>query len=101
MYINVCDCCCYSCCLFKKKDDSQAPRSPPALGAGAGVEELTDPVLPPPTFASTLESLAEISLSIEITVLRSDMMRFVFVSCCQEKKRFFFGDLSALSVFQF
>ena len=87
-------------CL-KKKDDSQAPRSPPALGAAAGVEELTDPVLPPPTFASTLESLAEISLSIEITVLRSDMMRFVFVSCCQEKKRFFFGDLSALSVFQF
>ena len=77
-------------CL-KKKDDSQAPRSPPALGAAAGVEELTDPVLPPPTFASTLESLAEISLSIEITVLRSDMMRFVFVSCCQEKKRFFFG----------
>ena len=73
------------------RDDSQAPRSPPALGAAAGVEELTVPVLPPPTFASTLESLAEIFLSIEITVLRSDMMQVVFVSLsCQEKKIFFF-----------
>ena len=56
----------------------QAPRSPPALGVAATTE---DPLLlPPPTFASTLESLAEMSLSIEITVLRSDIFR-----CFSEK----------------